>query len=183
MSKDKKGLMEELQVPSGIIVETSNGEIKIKKGNKEVKKKILGIKIEKKDDKIILSSNKTTKKERKMIMTYIAHIKNAIKGLEEAFVYKLKVCSVHFPMTLTHDKKENQLVIKNFLGEKKERVAKILSGVELEIKGEEITIKSHDVEMVGQTAANIEAATTVKNRDRRVFQDGIFLTVRRGEKI
>jgi large subunit ribosomal protein L6 len=30
-------------------------------------------------------------------------------------------------------------------------------------------------EKVGQTVANIERATMVKNRDIRVFQDGVYL--------
>jgi large subunit ribosomal protein L6 len=39
----------------------------------------------------------------------------------------------------------------------------------------EVTVSGTDKELVGQTAANIEKCATVKNRDRRVFQDGIYL--------
>ena len=178
-----KGLMQELEIPNGVIVETGKDEITIKKDNKSTTKNITGIKAEKKENKIILTTTKTAKKDRKLIMTYKAHIANAIKGLSKEFLYKLKVCAVHFPMTVTVDKNNNALVIKNFLGEKKERRAKILPHVEVQIKGDEIIVTSFNIENAGQTAANIETATTVKYRDRRVFQDGIFLTERRGEKI
>ena len=60
------------------------------------------------------------------------------------------------------------------MGEKKPRVAKILDGVSVEIKGDLILVKGIDKEKVGQTVANIELATRVKNRDVRVFQDGIY---------
>jgi large subunit ribosomal protein L6 len=49
----------------------------------------------------------------------------------------------------------------------------------VDIKGENITLTAIDKEKVGQTAANIERATKVKNRDIRVFQDGIYI-VKRG---
>ena len=35
-------------------------------------------------------------------------------------------------------------------------------------------VRGIDKEKVGQTVANIERATKVKNRDIRVFQDGIY---------
>ena len=38
----------------------------------------------------------------------------------------------------------------------------------------DVIVSGIDKEAVGQTAANIERCTTVKNRDRRVFQDGIY---------
>jgi len=76
----------------------------------------------------------------------------------------------------------DKLKISNFLGEKISRVAQVLPNVEVEIKGNEITISSHNKESAGQTAANFEKATKVKGRDRRIFQDGIFITHKPGDK-
>ena len=118
-----------------------------------------------------------------MIGTVNAHVKNMIKGLNEEYVYKLEIASVHFPMVVKVDEAKKVVVIKTFLGEKADRHSKILPGAKVEVKGNEITVRSHDKEIAGQTAANIEKATKVKGRDRRIFQDGIFLTDRCGDKI
>jgi large subunit ribosomal protein L6 len=40
---------------------------------------------------------------------------------------------------------------------------------------DEVTITGIDKELVGTTAARIERATHVRNRDPRVFQDGIYI--------
>jgi large subunit ribosomal protein L6 len=69
----------------------------------------------------------------------------------------------------------SKLAINNFLGEKKPRFAEILPNVNVDIKGQNITVSSPDKEAAGQTAANFEKATKVKNRDRRIFQDGIYI--------
>ena len=55
------------------------------------------------------------------------------------------------------------------------RRAAILSGVDVRVENKtDVIVSGIDKEAVGQTAANIERCTTVKNRDRRVFQDGIY---------
>jgi large subunit ribosomal protein L6 len=115
-----------------------------------------------------------------MIGTVTAHIKNMIKGLTKKFKYKLQISNVHFPMTVTLDKSKNELVIKNFLGEKKERRIKIAKEVEVKVNKEEIEIESISIEKAGQCAANIEKGTKVRNKDRRIFQDGIFITEKPG---
>ncbi len=38
-----------------------------------------------------------------------------------------------------------------------------------------MTLFGHDVEIVGQSAANIERTTRIRDYDPRVFQDGIYL--------
>ena len=102
------------------------------------------------------------------------------KGINEKFAYKLEACNVHFPMTLKIE--GNKLAINNFLGEKTPRHAEILPNVDVDIKGQVITLTSHDKEAAGQTAANFEKATKVRNRDRRIFQDGIYITQKPGDK-
>jgi large subunit ribosomal protein L6 len=77
----------------------------------------------------------------------------------------------------------DKLSVKNFLGEKIPRVAKILPGVTVKVEGDIIDIESTDKEAAGQTAANFEQLTRITNRDLRIFQDGIYITVKDGKEI
>lgn len=178
-----KDLMREIEIPEGIGVEINGNEVSIKKENKELKRKFdFGkIKIVVKDGKIILSVKGATRRESKMIGTIWAHLKNMVKGVSGEFVYELEICNVHFPMNVKVD--GDRVVIKSFLGESTERIARILPGVNVEIKGNLITISSSDIETGGQTAANLEKATRLTGRDKRIFQDGIFITAKPGGRI
>ena len=69
----------------------------------------------------------------------------------------------------------NEIIIKNFLGEKQDRIVKLIEGVNVKIDKETIELDSIDIEKAGQCAANIEKAAKVRNKDRRIFQDGIFI--------
>jgi len=172
---------ETIEIPEGINVDLSNNKIKLKKQDAELEKDIPNIPIKKQDNKLIINKKSATKNDKKLIKTAISHIKNMIKGLDEKFTYKLQICSVHFPMTV--EKKEKQIIVKNFLGEKKERKAKILDNVDVKIDKEFVIIESTNKESAGQTAANIETATKVSNRDRRRFQDGIWMVSKDNKEI
>ena len=71
------------------------------------------------------------------------------------------------------------LIIKNFLGESAPRKLRIHAGVTVKVNGDIVRIESVDKELAGMTASDIELVTRIRNRDRRVFQDGIFI-VRKG---
>lgn len=174
-------LIEEIIIPEKAEVELNNDEIIAKGPKGEVKRKFAGVNLKKTGNKLVMDFKKATKNNKRMIKTSSAHIKNMLKGVTEGYEYKLQICSVHFPLTVKADKEF--VTIKNFLGETKERKAKIVGSAHVKIEGDIVTVTSADKEAAGQTSTNIENATRVKNRDRRVFQDGIWLTVRAGEAI
>ena len=120
------------------------------------------------------------RKEKAIAFTFAAHIKNMMHGVSNGFEYKMKTVFSHFPIKTSVE--GDEFVIQNFLGERSARHAKILDGVTVEAKGENITVTGIDKEKVGQTVANIERATKVKKRDIRVFQDGVYRTVKGGRK-
>ena len=172
----RKEIIQEIEIPSGIEANISEDTITIKGTEGENKKtfRIKNIIFEKKGNKIIIGNKNSTKKEKKLTNTITAHINNMIRGVQKKFEYKLKVVFSHFPITV--ELKGNEAIIKNFLGEKTPRKCVILNGAEVKINKDIITIKSSDREIAGQVAANFETATRIRLRDRRVFQDGIYIT-------
>ncbi|MEM4181681.1 MAG: 50S ribosomal protein L6 [Candidatus Pacearchaeota archaeon] len=182
---EKEKITRIIELPEGYSLKIE-GEIFIMSYNqKELKKEIKiprGISIKIEGKKVVIEpQKKPTKKENKTIGSLAAHLTNMVKGLEKPFVCKMEACYAHFPMTMKVE--GDMLVIKNFLGEKVPRTAKILPGVKVDVKGNSLEISSEDIDAVGQTVANIERATKVKERDRRIFQDGIFLVEKNGREI
>jgi len=121
----------------------------------------------------------TTKKEKKNIGAYNAHIKNMIKGLKEPYNYVLKICSGHFPMNVSVS--NDEFIVKNFLGEKTPRVLKLKKKVKVKVEGDQVIVESADKELAGQTAAAIEKLCKITNRDPRIFQDGIWIISKAGK--
>lgn len=126
------------------------------------------------DARITITFKKFAKKEKTLLGTTKAHIKNMIKGVNEPFVYGLKICSGHFPMNVTI--KDRQLIVKNFIGEKTPRTLNIKNGASVNVQGDEITVESIDKEVAGMTAGAIEKLMKRPGFDRRVFQPGIYIT-------
>ncbi|MCK9626863.1 MAG: 50S ribosomal protein L6 [Bacteroidales bacterium] len=104
--------------------------------------------------------------------TYNAHLKNALKGVTEGHFKKMKVIQAHFPMKI--EQKGDKIIVKNFVGSKVDRVARVIGNTKVKIKGQDIEVEGPDLYAVGQTAANLRQATKIRNKDVRVFQDGIY---------
>lgn len=124
-------------------------------------------------EKIMITAVKATKREKKIIGSFQAHIRNMIKGVLELHTYHLKICSSHFPMSVTVSGKE--FSVKNFIGESVPRKVILKDDAEVKITGSDIVVTSPDKEIAGQVAAQIETLCRITKRDRRIFQDGCYI--------
>lgn len=179
----KQNLSQIVPIPSGIECTYKEDILKCKKDQLELEKRLYAptINLKISDKEVAIKCKKGNKKDYKKLMTFQSHIKNIFRGLTENFAYHLEICNVHFPMTVKVEK--DKLAINNFLGEKVPRFAQILPNVEVKVQGNKIIVSSHDKEAAGQTVSNIEQATKVKDRDRRIYQDGIHLVSKPGRKL
>lgn len=179
----RKELYKKIEIPAGVLAEIDGTMVKAKGPEGEnVRKFNLGsLELKKEGNKISVGSKKATKKEKKMMNTIAAHIKNMVLGVQEKFEYELKAVFSHFPITI--EVKGHEVIVKNFLGERTPRKTAVPKGVEIEVNGNVIKIRSTDRELAGQAAANLETITKIRARDRRVFQDGIFMTKKPGKEI
>jgi len=168
-----------IEIPNDVQVELENFKVIVKgpKGNLEkdfystlFKKDIL---FQKDDNRITISTKSKKRKVKAMIGTMDSIINNMIDGVKEAYSAKLKIVYMHFPFTVKVSEKE--VIISNFLGAKSPRKARIIGDCKVEVQGDEVVVTGISKEDVGQTAAQLERATWIKQRDRRVFQDGLFI--------
>ena len=113
------------------------------------------------------------KKEAALVGTVRSHIKNMIKGVTTGFTFKMKIVYSHFPITVKIQDKA--FTISNFTGERSPRTAKIMGETNVKVKGDDIIIQGISLEDVSQTAANIQNSTKIRNKDPRVFLDGIYV--------
>jgi len=180
MSTDKKWT---IQIPENVKVSAENGVILVSGPKGELKRKypvqILQIKIEEKT--VTVTPKLKNSRARAIAGAFAAHIKNMVQGVQKEWVYKLKVCSSHFPIKV--ELSGNEIKVFNFLGEKSPRITRIDPQVKVQIKGDVIEVQSIDKELAGQTATRIEQLTRLRNKDRRVFQDGIYIIEKAGKKI
>lgn len=129
--------------------------------------------IEMPDKEIKLKSYSDKRGDLAVLGTASSHIKNLFNGVTKGYKYKLKIVSAHFPISVKV--KGSNILIENFYGEKAPRVAKIVGSCKVSVEGDDVIVQGSSKDNVGQTAANIEAATTVKRKDQRVFLDGVYI--------
>ncbi len=165
----------EVEIPEGVQVSYENHVLRVKGPKGEISREFMHDRIEMRieDNKVVIYCALPKKKDYALAGTWKAHVNNMFKGVTEGFEYHLKILYAHFPMKVSV--KGDKVVIENFLGERAPRYAKIFGDAKVEVKGDMVIVKSVNKEHAGQTAANIEKATRIKDRDPRVFQDGIYI--------
>ena len=173
-------LTEKIKIPEKVEIQL-NGTIVKAKGPKGETEQVIfhpKVSIKKEGNELVLEMESPDSYEKAILYSLKAHLKNLFIGVLSGYVYNLKVCSGHFPITVKADKET--VVVSNFLGEKIPRKAKILQHVNVKVQGDQIIVEGTNLNDVSQTAANIEIATRILHRDRRRFQDGIFITSKAG---
>jgi len=178
-----RDFVEKVKIPDKVDAELDKNAVTLKGESGEVKRDFSSkkITIEKKDDAIVLKADKPNKMRKKLIKTYAAHIRNMMKGASEGHKYVLKICSGHFPMNVAIS--NNDIVVKNFLGEKVPRTLKLKEGAVVKVDGDKIVVESASKEIAGQISADIETLTTRRGYDSRIFQDGIYIINKDGKEI
>lgn len=168
-----------IALPEGASASIDGDVVTISKDGQSLSREFRHHKVEVRTDEGALEVfiNLPRRSDKALAGTWAAHLRNMARGVDEGFEYRLKAVFSHFPMSLKVD--GNQFTINNLFGEKVPRVAALpWSPAEVEVRVEnktDVVVKGADREKVGQTAANIERACKIKKRDRRVFQDGIYI--------
>ncbi|HNY33674.1 MAG TPA: 50S ribosomal protein L6 [Methanothrix soehngenii] len=174
-----KEIARQVEIPEGVTVSVDRNVVTVKGPKGELSRTLSypDLEIRKEDLQVIVNSRVDRKRHRAMVGTLASHINNMVTGVTKGYEYKMKVVYSHFPIQLKAA--SDELIINNFLGERKSRSARVLPGTKVEIGKDEVVITGIDKENVGQTMANIEQATRVHGFDVRIFQDGIYLIDKR----
>ena len=156
-------------------VEIDGNLLRVKgpKGVVEKRFKEKSIKILREGNDLVIMADDAKRKRKRVMCTVASVIRGMFKGATHGYEYRLKICSSHFPMNVSLSGKE--LTIKNFLGEKSPRILKIKDNVDIKLEKEFIVLTGIDKEKVGQAAADIEQKSSIRDKDRRVFMDGIYI--------
>ncbi|NLX48538.1 MAG: 50S ribosomal protein L6 [Methanospirillum sp.] len=166
------------EIPDGVTVSLEGTRVVVTgpKGTLTRDMRFPGIAIAVGEGLVTVSTDASRKRIVSMVGTLASHIRNMCRGVTEGYEYRMKVVFSHFPIQLKLQ--GTTLVIDNFLGERQSRYARIDPDVRAEIGNDAVTLSGIDKEKVGNSAANIEHATRIRNRDPRVFQDGIYIVER-----
>lgn len=119
-----------------------------------------------------------TSKRQAGVRTVVSHINNMFLGVTRGYRYTMKLVYAHFPINITIEDAGKTVEIRNFLGEKRVRVVKMLEGVTIsKSKGvkDELTLEGNNIETVSRSCAQIHQACLVRAKDIRKFLDGIYV--------
>ncbi|XP_063721925.1 large ribosomal subunit protein uL6-like [Symsagittifera roscoffensis] len=172
-----------IKVPEGVdfSVLGRSVEVKGKRGmlKRSFNRNNVQIEHNKKSGKITVRKWFGSRKELAGLRTVCSHIENLFKGVTYGYRYKMKAVYAHFPINLNIVDGGKTVEIRNFLGEKRVRVVKMVEGVTCEQpKGvkDEYWFSGNDLEAVSRSSALVKQSVLVKKKDIRKFLDGIYVS-------
>lgn len=169
---------EEIEIPKGVTF-TLEGKNASAKGKLGVVSKDFShaksIEMELKDNKITIRAYFPRKTTMALVNTIKFTLRNMFEGVLKGYTYKMKIIFVHFPITVEPVKNSDKILIKNFQGERAPRVTFTIGNVKVNATKEEVIVTGTDKENVGQTCANIQKKCRIRKKDKRIFQDGIYI--------
>lgn len=175
MSTKLEKLQKEIEVPENVKASLKGRMLAIEgplgKTHKSFRKIPIDIAVD--GGRITLKAQGARKKDYAVLNTAGSIIKNLCAGVVDGYTIKMKVVFAHFPITVKVQ--NDKVLIENFQGERSARTAKIAGKTKVEPKGEDVIVTGHVLTDVTQTAANIQLRTKIKNKDHRVFLDGIYV--------
>ena len=164
----------EIQIPKDVKVNLKGNMLYVQgplgKAYKNFKK--IPVLIQINDNKILLKKTGERKKHLAILNTSKSLIQTLCVGVIDGFTIKMKIVYSHFPVTVKVEGKK--VLIQNFQGERAPRISMIKGATKVTLKGDDVIITGPVLTDVSQTAANIQLKSKVKNKDHRVFLDGIY---------
>jgi large subunit ribosomal protein L9e len=172
-----------VNVPEGVKVEMKERKVKVTGPRGVLEREFKHVSVE----MTTVSASKIrvgiwfgVRKELACIRTVCKHIENMIKGVTKGFQFKMRSAYCHFPINISIVDNKKCIEIRNYMGEKRVRRIQMSGDVTVETtdQKDEIVVRGNNVEDVSQSAAKIQQSTAAKNKDCRIFLDGIYVSER-----
>eukprot|EP00955_Chlamydomonas_euryale_P113761 366232-Chlamydomonas_euryale.AAC.3 len=175
-----------LDVPAGVTVEVKGRRVRVKgpRGtlSRDFKHTALDMFLKTEDGKtkFIVESHFTKRKQLASLRTIKSHVQNLVLGVTKGFQYKMRLVYAHFPINVNLEEKGTVVEIRNFLGEKRVRIVKMLPGVTCarsEGVKDELVMVGNDKDSVSRSCALINQSCSLTGRlDLRKFLDGVYIS-------
>ena len=164
----------EVEIPENVSVSFKSHMLNVEgplgKTHKNFKKIPVDIKVNEKA--VSLKAQGTRNASYAIMNTARSIIKNLLEGVVDGYTIKMKIVFSHFPINVKVE--GSKVLVENFQGERAPRVTKVWGDTKVTPKGDDVIITGYVLTDVTQTAAEIENNSRVKNKDHRVFLDGIY---------
>eukprot|EP01059_Diplonema_ambulator_P033079 TRINITY_DN6770_c0_g1_i1.p1 TRINITY_DN6770_c0_g1~~TRINITY_DN6770_c0_g1_i1.p1 ORF type:complete len:188 (+),score=67.65 TRINITY_DN6770_c0_g1_i1:48-611(+) len=172
-----------LKIPAGVTVTVSKRVVTIEGPRGKLTKSFvhapIDLKYDAKNHTVVGDMWFGKKLDVSTIKSVLSHISNMCTGVTKGFQYKMRFAYAHFPVGVAVE--DNEITIRNFLGEKRVRRVELPQGVKSyrtdnAVMKDELVIEGNCISDVSQTAASVHGVCLVKRKDIRKFLDGIYVS-------